>query len=69
MPAEERAVLRTGGASRRPTSAGGGEGAPSQFEPVYHTPEDTISNNVSPQRPQVSLELIGSAAYKVARHR
>ncbi|WP_067467343.1 M28 family peptidase [Actinomadura macra] len=46
----------------------GGE-APSQLEPVYHTPEDTVSGNVSRQRLQVSLELIGCAAYDVARRR
>jgi aminopeptidase YwaD len=46
-----------------------GEGAPAELEPVYHTPEDTIRGNVSLERLQVSLELIGSAAYEVARHR
>ncbi|TDD85222.1 M20/M25/M40 family metallo-hydrolase [Actinomadura rubrisoli] len=46
----------------------GGE-APSQLEPVYHTPEDTVDGNVSLKRLQVSLELIGCAAYEVARHR
>ncbi|WP_067471649.1 M28 family peptidase [Actinomadura hibisca] len=46
----------------------GGE-APSQLEPVYHTPEDTIANNISLQRLQVSLELIGCALYEVARHK
>lgn len=46
----------------------GGE-APSQLEPVYHTPEDTVSGNISLRRLQVSLELIGCAAYEVARHR
>ncbi|REF00172.1 M20/M25/M40 family metallo-hydrolase [Thermomonospora umbrina] len=44
----------------------GGE-APSQLEPIYHTPEDTIAANISLQRLQVSLELIGCAAYDVAR--
>ncbi|WP_222720750.1 M28 family peptidase, partial [Actinomadura sp. HBU206391] len=37
-----------------------GEGAPSEL-PIYHTPEDTIKKNVSLERLQVSLELIGSA--------
>ncbi|GAA4097973.1 M28 family peptidase [Actinomadura miaoliensis] len=46
-----------------------GEEAPSQLEPVYHTPEDTIEGNISLPRLQVSLELIGCAAYEVARHR
>ncbi|MBE1532500.1 M20/M25/M40 family metallo-hydrolase [Actinomadura algeriensis] len=46
----------------------GGE-APSQLEPIYHTPEDTIAQNISLQRLQVSLELIGCAAYDVARHK
>jgi aminopeptidase YwaD len=46
----------------------GGE-APSQLEPIYHTPEDTIANNISLQRLQVSLELIGCAAYDVARRK
>ncbi|MFC6885615.1 MULTISPECIES: M28 family peptidase [Actinomadura] len=45
----------------------GGE-APSQLEPVYHTPEDTVDGNISLKRLQVSLELIGCAAYDVARH-
>ncbi|TYB42388.1 M28 family peptidase [Actinomadura chibensis] len=46
----------------------GGE-APSQLEPVYHTPEDRIVQNVSLDRLQVSLELIGCAAYDVARRK
>ena len=46
----------------------GGE-APSRLEPIYHTPEDTIAKNISLKRLQVSLELIGCAAYEVARHR
>ncbi|MFI0352149.1 M28 family peptidase [Actinomadura sp. 9N407] len=46
----------------------GGE-APSQLEPIYHTPEDTIRKNISLQRLQVSLELIGCAAYDVARRK
>ncbi|MGP4028691.1 M28 family peptidase [Actinomadura sp. 3N407] len=46
-----------------------GDEAPSQLEPLYHTPEDTIAQNISLKRLQVSLELIGCAAYDVARHR
>ncbi|MFD0689539.1 M28 family peptidase [Actinomadura fibrosa] len=46
-----------------------GAEAPSQLEPVYHTPEDTVAGNVSLKRLQVSLELIGSAAYDVALRR
>jgi aminopeptidase YwaD len=46
-----------------------GEGAPSELEPIYHTPEDTIGKNLSLERLQVSLELVGSAAYDVARRR
>jgi aminopeptidase YwaD len=44
-----------------------GEGGPAMLEPTYHTPEDTIADNVSNERLQVSLELIGSAAYDVLR--
>lgn len=43
-----------------------GEGGPAELEPLYHTPEDTIAANVSQERLQVSLELIGSAAYRLA---
>ncbi|MEJ2854507.1 MULTISPECIES: M28 family peptidase [unclassified Saccharothrix] len=46
-----------------------GEGGPHQLEPLYHTPEDTIELNVSPERLQVSLELIGAAAYRLACQR
>ncbi|MFD3406165.1 M28 family peptidase [Kribbella sp. NPDC058693] len=44
-----------------------GELAPSYLEPPYHSPEDTIAKNVSLERLQVSMELIGCAAYAVAR--
>ncbi|MDX2970237.1 M28 family peptidase [Kribbella solani] len=44
-----------------------GEIAPSYLEPPYHSPEDTIAKNVSLERLQVSMELIGCAAYAVAR--
>ena len=43
-----------------------GPEAPSQLEPVYHTPEDTIAGNISPERLKMSLEMIGCAAYDVA---
>jgi aminopeptidase YwaD len=43
-----------------------GEVAPSQLEPSYHTPEDTVAYNISLERLQVSLELVGSAAAQVA---
>jgi aminopeptidase YwaD len=46
-----------------------GDESPAQLEPIYHTPEDTIANNLSLERLQVSLELIGCALYDVARHR
>ncbi|GAA2275742.1 hypothetical protein GCM10010402_35170 [Actinomadura luteofluorescens] len=46
----------------------GGE-APGQLEPLHHTFEDTIAQNVSPERLQVSLELIGCAPYDVARRK
>ncbi|MBX6769450.1 MAG: M28 family peptidase, partial [Actinomadura rubrobrunea] len=36
-----------------------GDEAPSRLEPLYHTPEDTVAGNISLQRMQVSLELIG----------
>jgi aminopeptidase YwaD len=43
-----------------------GAGGPAELEPVYHTPEDTIENNVSRTRLRKSMELIGTAAYDVA---
>lgn len=46
-----------------------GEGGPHLLEPSYHTPEDTIAANISPERLQVSLELIGAAAYRLATSR
>ena len=46
-----------------------GEGGPANLEPVYHTPEDTVAGNVSKERLQVSLELIGAATYDLARRR
>jgi Zn-dependent M28 family amino/carboxypeptidase len=44
-----------------------GEISPAHLEPPYHSPEDTIAKNVSLERLQVSMELIGAAAYAVAR--
>lgn len=44
-----------------------GEETPARLEPPYHTPEDTIAKNISLERLQVSLELIGCAAYATAR--
>ncbi|WP_329111315.1 M28 family peptidase [Micromonospora sp. NBC_01699] len=44
-----------------------GEESPALLEPPYHSPEDTIAKNVSPARLQVSMELIGCAAYATAR--
>ncbi|MFI0409448.1 M20/M25/M40 family metallo-hydrolase [Actinomadura sp. 3N508] len=46
-----------------------GNEAPSQLEPIYHTPEDTIAQNISLKRLKVSMEIIGCAAYEVARHK
>ncbi len=43
-----------------------GEASPALLEPPYHSPEDTIAKNISLERLQVSLELIGSAAYATA---
>lgn len=44
-----------------------GEETPALLEPPYHTPEDTIARNISLERLQVSLELIGCAAFATAR--
>ncbi|WP_405060715.1 M20/M25/M40 family metallo-hydrolase [Kribbella sp. NBC_01505] len=44
-----------------------GEISPAHLEPPYHSPEDTIAKNVSLERLQVSMELIGTAAYATAR--
>ncbi|NDU77743.1 M20/M25/M40 family metallo-hydrolase [Actinomadura sp. DSM 109109] len=46
-----------------------GEEAPSQLEPLYHSPEDTIAQNVSQERLRMSLELVGCALYDVARRK
>jgi aminopeptidase YwaD len=45
-----------------------GEESPAILEPPYHSPEDTIAKNISLERLQVSMELIGSAAYAAARN-
>ena len=45
-----------------------GEESAAMLEPPYHSPEDTIEKNVSPERLQVSMELIGCAAYATARN-
>ncbi|MFC3690151.1 M28 family peptidase [Aquipuribacter hungaricus] len=44
-----------------------GEESPALLEPPYHSPEDTVARNISLERLQVSLELVGSALYQVAR--
>jgi aminopeptidase YwaD len=43
-----------------------GEQGPTALEPPYHGPDDTIAKNISLERLQVSMELIGSAAYACA---
>lgn len=43
-----------------------GEESPALLEPPYHSPEDTIAKNISLERLQVSMELIGCAAYATA---
>jgi aminopeptidase YwaD len=40
------------------------EESPADLEPEYHTPEDTIAANISPERLRMSMELIGAAAYR-----
>ncbi|WP_092382177.1 M20/M25/M40 family metallo-hydrolase [Micromonospora phaseoli] len=45
-----------------------GEESPALLEPPYHSPEDTIAKNISLERLQVSMELIGCATYATARH-
>ncbi|RIV36797.1 M28 family peptidase [Micromonospora radicis] len=44
-----------------------GEESPALLEPPYHSPEDTIAKNISLERLQVSMELIGCATYATAR--
>lgn len=38
-----------------------------EIEKVYHTPQDTLKENVSPERMQTVLEVIGTAAYELTR--
>lgn len=38
-----------------------------EIEPIYHTPEDTIALNISPERMQTALNIIGAAVFDVAR--
>ncbi len=45
-----------------------GEESPALLEPPYHSPEDTIAKNISLERLQVSMELIGCATYATAGH-
>lgn len=40
---------------------------PGNLEPQYHTPEDTIETNISPQRWEISMSLIGTAVYDQVR--
>lgn len=37
------------------------------IEKVYHTPQDTVAENISPERMQTALEVIGSAVFDLAR--
>ena len=37
------------------------------IEKVYHTPQDTIENNISPERMQSALDIIGSGLFDVVR--
>ncbi|MGU9546159.1 aminopeptidase, partial [Bacillus cereus] len=32
-------------------------------EKVFHTPQDTVLENISPQRMQEALEIIGTSLY------
>jgi aminopeptidase YwaD len=43
-----------------------GEASPALLEPPYHSPEDTIAKNISAERLQVSMELVGSAVAQLA---
>ncbi|GAA3874929.1 M28 family metallopeptidase [Saccharothrix violaceirubra] len=46
-----------------------GPAGPGDLEPLYHTPEDTLAGNVDARRLQISLELVGTAAYRLAATR
>lgn len=37
------------------------------IEKVYHTPQDTIAENISHERMQTALEIIGAAVFDLAR--
>jgi len=37
------------------------------IEKVYHTPQDTIAENISPERMQTALEIIGAAVFDLVR--
>ncbi len=37
------------------------------IEKVYHTPQDTIAENISQERMQTALEIIGAAVFDLAR--
>lgn len=43
-----------------------GEASPALLEPPYHSPEDTIAKNISAERLQVSMEIVGSAVAQLA---
>jgi aminopeptidase YwaD len=47
----------------------GGEGTPQNYtiERFYHTPQDTLEENVCPDRLQLALEVIGAAVFDVVR--
>ncbi|HEX5541388.1 MAG TPA: M28 family metallopeptidase [Micromonospora sp.] len=38
-----------------------------EIERIYHTPEDTIALNISPERMQIALNIVGAAVFDVAR--
>jgi hypothetical protein len=56
VPFHNRGIA-AGNFSWRPASG------PGNLEPPYHTPEDTIANNISMARWRMSMEMIGSAIY------
>ena len=45
-----------------------GEGTPQDYyiEPIYHTPQDTIEDNICPERYEQSLEILGAAVLDTA---
>ncbi len=47
----------------------GGEGTPQNYtiERYYHTPQDTIEENICEERLELALELIGSAVFDLVR--